>query len=236
MNNSDLTNQILVEESYNVVNKNIITYDTRYSYTMTDKSIAQEIRNRYNDICTIEKNNIDFDFVEQFHKKITSHTQMIKDILTYEFLFYDPVDKVYDLQSLMVTTISELAKYQGIIGGYNIEDSIWLQCTSEVQNRFKLKSNQFAIYNSCDSDACYDKDQKWFLKNFVKHMKKWIGSDNLTIDYKLYDDETNEICWILIVCEDRMNNYNFNDDFNDDNNGFSEGEGNDDDSNVEPII
>jgi len=135
------------------------------------------------------------------YKKITPFEKVLKDVLTYEFLFYEPSDleKVNTIDELINISLLELKKYQGIVGGFYIEDVDWLLCTSE--SRFEPKSNQKLIYNSIEKHGCYDKDNVSFLRNFVNHMKKFISNDKITMNYKLLDDENNEICWILFVFE-----------------------------------
>ena len=94
----------------------------------------------------------------------------------------------------------ELQKYQGIIGAYYVEDKNWIVCTKEC--RFKLKDTQKAIYNSICKRVAYDDDNKWFFEKLINRIKKYLPDDTyIKINYKIIDDEENEICWILIVFE-----------------------------------
>jgi hypothetical protein len=136
------------------------------------------------------------------YKKIIPYEKILKDILTYEFLFYEPKDseKVGTIDELINLSISELKKYQGIVGGFYIEDMEWLQCTSDI--RFKIKPNQKIIYNTIETCGSTDRDNVLFLKDFVNHMKRFINNDKITMSNKIFDDENNEISWILLVFEE----------------------------------
>ena len=55
-----------------------------------------------------------------------SREQMIRDVLTYEFLFYEPDEKiemVNTIDDLLKICIEELKKSKGIVEGYKIEDN-----------------------------------------------------------------------------------------------------------------
>lgn len=133
-------------------------------------------------------------------KKIIPKEKIIKDLITYEFLYSVPDSNkmTNDMEKIILLTTSELSKYQGTVGGFNIEDNQWLRCSEK--SRFKIKKNQICIYNSITKELCYDPELIWFLKYFVRHMNKYLLPDsNIDIDYKLIDDEDHEICWILIL-------------------------------------
>lgn len=194
-------------ESYLNSNKDTEIFEPRFIYNKippeVSSTLAAEIRANYESISPIGSN---ITLLDEYHKKITSHMQMLKDVLTYEFLFYTPDHKIDNLDELFHISDIEMKKYQGIIGGYHIEDTQWLVCDNETSKRFKIGPGQKAVYNSCDRENCFNDNLVWFLKQFKRHMKRFIGNPNLTVDYKLYDDETNQIGWILFVCEDKILN------------------------------
>ena len=130
-------------------------------------------------------------------KKIRSKAEFIKDIIKYEFVYSNPDIQINNVNDFIIQTKKELNRYQGIIGGFNMEDNQWLDCVDG--GRFKLKPGKNGIYNSIEKEACFDNDLKWFLKNFVEHMKKFIKSTEINISYKIVDDDDNELCWILFL-------------------------------------
>ncbi len=198
-NNEKLTDLIEINNLYKEVNKKNEIFDARFLYKVND-NIADVIRSTSNEIF------INTDLLQEYHKQIISNTQMIKDVLTYEFLFYNPPDKIFNMNDLIDMAKKELVRYQGIIGGHKIEDNEWIDCNDS--NRFKLKASQIAIYNTMNRNDSYDSDNIWFLKSFSRHMRRFISEDNYLLEfyYKLYDDERNDISWILFVCEDKKIN------------------------------
>lgn len=138
------------------------------------------------------------------YRKIIPYEKILKDVLTYEFLFYEPkeTEKVGTIDELINLSMSELKKYQGIIGGFYIEDTEWLRC--ETDSRFKIKPNQKIIYNTIETSGSTERDNLLFLKNFVNHMKRFVNNDKIFMSYKIFDDKNNEISWILLVFEEEI--------------------------------
>lgn len=172
----------------------IVFNKTHEFIDVNNTEISSDIRMNYSLLKS------DDSYLFNVFKKITPREKMLKDILTYEFLFYNPLVKTKTIEDLLKMTFAELQKYQGIVGGFYIEDNTWIINDSESKSRFKISESQTIIYNSVEKDRCYDRDQIWFLRNFVIHMKKFIDpSLNVNIEYRLIDDESNQICWILII-------------------------------------
>lgn len=188
---------VLVDMQKSYIEKylNHNTFNASYNYNKmsSPQEIAKFIRTNNTNL------NMDDNLLFNIFKKITPVSKIFKDLLTYEFLFYDPIEKIENIDNLIELTQRELKKYQGKIGGYYIEDDDWILCTSPL--RFKIKNNQKILYNSIEKIACYDREQIWFLKKFVDHMKKFVKDCCVKIDYKIIDDENNEICWILLIFE-----------------------------------
>jgi hypothetical protein len=135
-------------------------------------------------------------------KKIIPRSRFVKDLITYEFLYSEPIRTINTRDELIVVANSELSRYQGVVGGFAIEDEIWLKCSDST--RFKMQPNQKGLYNSISKEQCDDKKLLWFLKNFVIHMKKFLlETSNISLNYKIVDDDSNEICWILFIFEQR---------------------------------
>lgn len=175
--------------------KKVNMFNKQDLFDVPNEETANYIYKNYKKI--LEDENL----LKETHNKITSSRQMIKDIFTYDFLFYEPpeAEKINTLDKLVDITRIELAKYQGIVGGYEIEDDEWLDCTP----RFKLKENQKGIFNTCTKKTIDNKDHIWFLKNMIKRIKKFISNNNICIKYDMFDDEFNEIIWIVFIFEEK---------------------------------
>lgn len=181
-----------MEQSYESYSRKIYMFENRNLFEC-DRNMATYIHKNYVELLKNDQ------MLSDVHKKIITKQQMIKDIFTYDFLCYKPDidEKVSTIDKLANLTKMELARYQGVVGGYGIEDDEWLNCTE----RFKLKSNQRGIFNTCHQKLIKNDDHTWFMRKIIKHMKKFIDTDDIDIDYKMFDDEFNEIAWIVIVFE-----------------------------------
>lgn len=135
------------------------------------------------------------------HKQIVPIEKVKKDILTYEFvycdkntkgLFYDSIDDVFILLK------TELDKYQWIVGGFNIDDKDWLECSEST--RFKPKATQRAIYNSFES-RYDDFELIWFIKTIVKRVSNYVDKTKNKIYYKIIEDSSHEISWLIFIVE-----------------------------------
>ena len=154
------------------------------------KSISNDINNE------IDLKHPNEKIIKKLHKNIISLDQMTKDLLTFEFLFYEPTKKISDIYELMSLCKKKLKRYQYVVGGHFIEDIDWINCDKTY--RIKLKDTQLGIYNTCELSKSYD-EHKSFLKTFVKHIKKY--SNNIHVNYKIIEDIKNEIAWIVLVLE-----------------------------------
>lgn len=222
-----------INDLYYEVNKKNLIFDAKFLFKTSEHLFYENNGIKYHEHISKliresdQKIFTDETLLKSLHDKIMSNIQMIKNLLTYEFLFYTPENKISDQKELMSTAKNELFKYQGTVGGCKLEDVDWIdvdcQSSKNKKNRFKLKPNQIAIYNTMNRNDSYDSEQIWFIKSFTKHMKKFIKNDSLSFYYKMYDDESNDISWILFICEDD-NNQNFIDenDENDENEQIEE--------------
>ena len=169
---------------------------TSEEYNIVDSELANFIRDNVSAIK--DNSSLMFDLV----KKIITPVAMIRELITYEFLHSVPKEDeiITDVNRMKGFALKEIKKYQGIIGGFHLEDLEWL--VADTNSRFNLKGNQTAIYNTIEKDLCFDKKFKWFLKKFVSHMKKFVASDaGFDIKYKIIEDDENCLCWILFVFE-----------------------------------
>ena len=209
-----------LEELYIKTNKKNITFEKSILFDENDMSLNEKIAEN------IKKNKqtilSDAEILKNHHDMITNKIKMIKDILTYQMFYYNPPEKVLSIDKLMKIVVDELAEFQGIVGGYSIEDFTWLTINTNTNLRFKLKDSQIGIYNTIKIEDCYDSNLTWFLKKFTQYIRKFIDpTSNIKFDYKLYEDESNSIGWVLFVCESKSSKLNhFDMDDMDDANDF----------------
>lgn len=132
-------------------------------------------------------------------KKIISKEKLLKEIMTYEFLHSTPSENdITDLNRLVDFSLEKLKKYQGIVGGDNIEDKDWIKINLGEKSRFKIDDSPF-IYNSISEDSHND-ELILFLDNFVTYVNK--RSSNINVRKKIIFDDPNEIYWILIIFDE----------------------------------
>ena len=135
------------------------------------------------------------------YKKIKTKEEMYKDLLTYELINSDIEDKnkISKLDRLIKFTKNEFKKYQGIVGGYHIEDMEWGFCN---RKRFKLKNTQHALFNTIGIKYISNDNDLDFLDNFKNHIRKYISSSlSVKVYYKIINDNSNKIGWILFIFE-----------------------------------
>lgn len=189
-----------MEKSYFINDLNNLTFDNDGYNQNSTKSQKSDIANFIRNNSQLIKQ--DEHFSHFLLKKIYSHSKLIKELFKFEFLNYNPdiSEKVYSIDKIVNIALKELNRYQGVIGAYEVEDFKWIVCDKSTE-RFKIKENQIIIYNSVPEKACYDKDYIWFLKHFVIHIKKFLDTNNIKINYKIIDDEDHEIFWSLFIFE-----------------------------------
>lgn len=190
---NDTQKEYLIENIKNSLFSNS-TYYNNYNDKELCENIADFIRNNDSLIKTDDVASM------CILKKIISKQMVMRELTTYEFMYYNPSKKYDDIHKLFNVGKIELEKYQGIVGGFNFEDSKWTIC--DTATRFKPKENQLCMYNSISKKDCRDIQLIWFIKTYVNHMKKFIDDKiNIMIDYKIMEDENNNICWTIIVFE-----------------------------------
>lgn len=141
------------------------------------------------------------DEIYALHKQIVPIDKVKKDILTYEFVYCDQNSKglLYDTIDDVLTLLkTELDTYQWIVGGFNIDDKEWLECSDS--SRFKPKDTQRAIYNSFES-RYDDFELRWFIKTIIQRVNNCIDQSKNKIYYKIIEDASHEITWLIFVVE-----------------------------------
>lgn len=135
----------------------------------------------------------------KLHQQIVPIEKIKRDILTYDFMYGNSNVVCENVNDVVNVLISQLDQYQWTVGGFNIEDKEWIECTEN--SRFKPNILQKAFYNSLESHND-DQELKWFLKTILKRVTNTIKTDiGIKIYYKIIEDTTNEISWVIFVIE-----------------------------------
>lgn len=171
-------------------------YNKQNNYNINDNNI-NDIHMNIDNIFNDEKIACDL------FTKISSHKKMIRDILTFDMLNYTPVNKLSDIEQIIILCKEILKKYQYKVGGFNIEDDEWILC-KESNHRMKLKKNQSILYNSIEKKNC-NEETIWFLESIMNYMNRSINNQLKKIKYSIVEDEKNCICWIIFCFTDNLN-------------------------------
>jgi len=186
-----------VSKSYFIENLKNKLYNKQEYVTDNSQLLTNFIRDN-DGLIKSDENVLSFVF-----RKIITHSKMIKEVYTYEMLNYNPDTKINNIDILINIILKEMNRYQGLIGGFYLEDTQWIKCDN--MTRFTPRKNQRAIYNSISKYGCRDRDFLTFLKNFISHMEKFVNNDgSIVTKSKIVEDDSNELCWILIVCEQKI--------------------------------
>jgi len=189
--------------------ENIYKIDTNCIYDMTYINFIELTDKTYkiNDAITTEmskeKNNIlnnySNEILYDLHNKIIPIDKIKQNLLTYDFMYGNLETICETMNDVINLLLSELNEYQWTVGGFNIEDKEWIECTEK--SRFKPHENQKVIYNTIESHNV-NNDLNWFIKTLITRVTKTIKTKNkLKIYYKTIEDETNEITWLIIIVE-----------------------------------
>ena len=159
--------------------------------------------NNINKILTqnkVELKNIKENNMELISKYITDN-ELHKLVVQHEFdnvkvdHQLSTIDEIIDLFKIV------LHKYQGVIGGYNIEDPCWIVNIFPDKSRFKLKENMAVIYNTLSVDNINDKETFVFCEKILEHIKKFTKNN---IKLKIIKDNNNDIIWIVYIIMDKL--------------------------------
>jgi len=150
------------------------------------KEIADFIHN--NKIHILTNKNL----LKNIHNKIINEETMIQNVLKYEFLNYNPDEKIKCRNKLHTVIINELNKYQRVVGGFYIEDDVWIE---DIENKFITTTDKIILYNSFTRDI--NNETETFMNNFINLIKRQISCD-LEINYKIFYNDNLSIHWIVI--------------------------------------
>lgn len=165
-----------------------------YRQTYHEKpDVVEHIHSNFNKILD---NDV---FAFNLFKQIINPAFVIKHLLEYELLCHVPDKKISDISVFINTIQCELKKYQGIVGGYDIEDDNWIVSdnTQNGSGRFKLTDKQKCIYNTVEQ-AYSNSSLRSFLEKFTDYIKRY-ADENIELKCKIIDDDDNEISWIVFI-------------------------------------
>jgi hypothetical protein len=190
------------------INKNYAESNLKKELYTSSKFISDEMSSldTNKDIIKYIHDNIslgltDSDEIYDIFKKIISKNYIIKNIVEYEFNNYTPDIKLSNMDDIIKLCLTDISKYQNVIGGFDLEDNEWIFSDEIEFKRFDLKPNQKLIYNTLSQNN-RNKENHYFIKKFVKYIKRHIDPESrINIYHKLIDDNVNEICWVVIVFE-----------------------------------
>lgn len=141
------------------------------------------------------------DVMLHIYKKIISANYMIKNIIEYEFIYYEPEKKLSTMEDIIKLALTDISKFQNVIGGYDLEDNEWLNPDELTTKRFDLKTNQKIIYNTL-AQKNRNENNNHFMKLYIKYIKRFISDESrISVTHKLINDDENEICWVIIMFE-----------------------------------
>lgn len=137
------------------------------------------------------------------HNKIMHKSTMIKNILTYELLYYvpQPSEQIETVQELSQLLISLLQRFQGVVGGFGIEDMQWI-LHNTTSTRFLIEDKTLVLANTTTKVKLYDGEISKFMDNVIDYASRYIKNENLCINAKIINDYKNEIYWICIIIDE----------------------------------
>lgn len=133
--------------------------------------------------------------------RILTRENIERQLLEYEFANIK-YDSVTSLKDLLRFSHSILLRYQGKVGGFDIEDSDW--CSNQDSQRFKLLDDQVIIYNTIDSELENCDDINIFMTSIINHISK-VNNTKYSVRYHIKDDLNSDVAWVIIVFEKRKN-------------------------------
>lgn len=183
----------------NKIEKELEIVEKIYSEHYTNK-------NKFISICNFDINNITIkDFKDYTRDELIyqynqlSNEKMYKDLLSCNFLFYEPKIKYNNIDDLLNLTFNVIKQYQYVVGGFKIEDLEWTLVKDDEY--IKLEDNQKAIMNTVEQQYFDDKETELFIDTLIKHIKKYNANENINIHYLFDNDIKREICFIFIIFE-----------------------------------
>jgi hypothetical protein len=168
---------------YDLFNQKLSLYENKNNYKKLDDTIHESI---HNNIQTMQDDDTAF----EIFRKIVTPEKLKKELLTYDLLNYNPSTKINNEDELIKFMQDTLAKYQYIVGGFDLEDDKWFYVDDTTTHRFRLE-NKKILYNTLEKQSS---ETEWFLLSIQTYMQKHT---DIKIHLKIKEDEKNCIIWVL---------------------------------------
>jgi hypothetical protein len=190
--------QNFMQNSY-AFDKTIKDVYQKQSFKISDANYARHIKNIFDTV------KYDIDQLSSMHRKVVSQSQMIRDILTYEIQYLGPLDvseKVSTVQEMVKLLHDALNRYQGVVGGFNMEDKHWID-HNETSRQFKVTTGVQVLANTTQRHALIDGDITDFVQRIILFASRF--TDTILLDYRIVEDTNNDIFWICFIIKKGQN-------------------------------
>ena len=128
---------------------------------------------------------------------ILSQESIERQLLTYEFEHVGYDTKFSTISQLLKHTHGILKRYQGIVGGFDLEDADW--CEDQDLEKFNISEGKYIMYNTVDINLKDCNDINIFMEGIVRHISNSNANSNIHISYHICDDVTADVSWVIIV-------------------------------------
>lgn len=181
-------NKAYLDFELNKINFKNITLN-KYEEKERDIELAGFIKSNYDNIVDNEV------LLSNIHKKIINKSQMIKDVLTYELLYYTNKENRTTKEEVIDYVMKSLKRYQRIVAGFDLEDDEWIIYDSN-NKRFKINNieNKVVLYNTC-SYSNYS-STKMLINLITKYIKRNL---DLNTDYEIIQDQNNKVSFVVLM-------------------------------------
>lgn len=124
-----------------------------------------------------------------------------KELLKYELykLENKPVPEM-SLKDAISQARKILQRYQGKVGGYDIEDSYWTSYKPGKQMKYHIKENQYLLENSVAKGCQSDREFNKFINRIVHRLNGL--AENIRVKFKSVESKKDSIVWIALVFTD----------------------------------
>lgn len=176
-------------------------YDSDDDYSDEDsdyevkKVIAKFIRDKFDSLSEDEMRKIVIRCMSL--KKVKS------ELLKFELKHYEQeTNKNINLQEFAAIAEKILNRYQGVAGGFKVEDFEWTQVERKTQylgNNFEVKKNEIVFLNSIDKLDKNDNELSLYLKRIVEYLDNI--SNKVDVRHVIKESPKDGLYWILIRCK-----------------------------------
>lgn len=147
----------------------------------------------------------DFNLLLSLHKKTLTNEKIIRDLLNHELIYFKPKNKISDKQELVNLIKKLIKRYEYCLCNSIYEDSDWI-VKYESDRKFKSNENQIMILNTLKEEYVSDTQTEIYLNNLINNFKRYVNENEIHMKFKVWEDEDNNVFWIIFVITDMMKN------------------------------